>query len=199
MKTSNLSSKAKKYLGRISALVLVISLNAFTVNEQTPFKSTTGSQIKVIGTSNIHDWTMNASSFVCEGNYILKGGQLQDITSLSFSLPVVNLKGKEDLLNSRAHKALKASEYSKITFKLTNAVVQSQQKTIKATGNLTIGGVTNPITFNSTYTLSGDEIICKGSKSIKMSEYGIKPPTFMLGALKVANEVTIDLAIKLKN
>ena len=200
MKTFNFNTgKTRGILGRMLALVLAISLNAFTVNEQTPFKVAGGSQIKVNGTSNIHDWTMNATNFVCEGTYVLAGTQLQDVTALSFTLPVTNLKGKEDLLNTRAHKALKAAQHNKITFKLTNATVVSAQKIIKANGNLTIGGVTKPVTLQTTYTINGDEVICKGSKSIKMSEFGIKAPTFMMGALKVADEVTIDLTLKLKN
>lgn len=200
MKTSNYhTGKTKRYLGRILALVLAISLNAFTVNEQTPFKAAGGSQIKVNGTSNIHDWTMNAASFSCEGTYVQNDGQLVDVSALNFTLPVVNLKGKEDLLNTRAHKALKAEQFNKITFKLTNADVVQQQRIIKAAGNLTIGGVTKPVTLQTAYTVNGNELICKGSKSLKMSEYGLKTPTFMMGALKVADEVTIDITLKLKN
>jgi polyisoprenoid-binding protein YceI len=77
--------------------------------------------------------------------------------------------------------------------------VVPQQKVIKATGNLTIAGVTKPVALQTTYTVNGDEVVCKGSKTLKMSEYGIKAPTFMMGALKVADEVTIDLSLKLKN
>lgn len=189
----------KKYFGRIAGLILAISLTAFTVNETTQFKNVSGSQLKVNGTSNIHDWTMNASSFTCEGNVVLKGDQLQDISALSFTLPVANLKGKEDLLNTRAHKALKAEQFNKITFKLTNATVVPQQKVIKAAGNLTIAGVTKPIVLQTNYAVSGNEITFKGSEAIKMSDFNIKAPTFMMGALKVADAVTIDITLKLKN
>ena len=198
MKTLNLRN-TKRYFGRIASLILVISLTAFTVNETTPFKNVGGSQLKVNGTSNIHDWTMNATGFTCEGNVVLKGGQLEDISALSFTLPVANLKGKEDLLNTRAHKALKAEQYNKITFKLTNATVVPQQKIIKAAGNLTIAGVTKPIVLQTNYAVNGDEITFKGSEAIKMSDFNIKAPSFMMGALKVADAVTIDITLKLKN
>lgn len=200
MKTLNFNTgKTRRIFGRMLALVLALSLNAFTINEQTPFKVAGGSQIKVNGTSNIHNWAMNATSFACEGTYILNGGQLVDVNALSFSLPVTNLKGKEDLLNTRAHKALKADQYNKITFKLSKADVVPAQKVIRAAGNLTIGGVTKPVTLQTTYTVNGDELIVKGSKALKMSEFGLKAPSFMMGALKVADEVTIDINLKLKN
>lgn len=200
MKSLNFNTgNTRRNFLRMLALVMVIGFTAFTVNDQTPFKVAGGSQIKVDGTSNIHDWTMNATSFACEGTYVLNGGQLVDVTALSFTLPVANLKGKEDLLNTRAHKALKADQHNKISFKLTKADVVAAQKVIKVAGNLTIGGVTKPVTLQTNYTVNGDELICKGSKSIKMSEFGIKAPSFMMGALKVADAVTIDLNLKLKN
>jgi hypothetical protein len=35
-------------------------------------------------------------------------------------------------------------------------------------------------------------ITCSGSKKIQLTDYGIKPPTFMLGAMKVYNDLTIQ-------
>ncbi|MEJ6980039.1 YceI family protein [Pedobacter sp. P351] len=200
MKTSNFNTgKTTRFFGLTLAVLLAIGLNAFTVNAQTPFKNVTGSQIKVDGTSNIHDWTMSATGFSSEGICVLNGSQLQDLTALSFALPVTNLKGKDDLLNTRAHKALKAELFNKITFKLTNATIESKQKIIKAMGNLTIGGVTKSVTLQASYTVDGDEITFKGSEVLKMSEYSIKPPTFMMGALKVADPVTVNFILKVKN
>jgi len=200
MKHSNLNtSKTAKYLGGILTFLLVGGLAAFTIVETRPFKSVGGSQITVRGTSNIHDWSMSATAFNCEGSFVMKGEQLQDVSTLSFSLPVNNLKGKEDLLNTRAHKALKAEQFNKIAFTLTNATVVPQQKIITASGNLTIAGLTKVIILQTAYTVNGDEITCRGSKSVKMSDFNVKAPTFMMGALKVANEVTIDITLKLKN
>ncbi|WP_411275475.1 YceI family protein [Daejeonella sp.] len=198
---SNLNLSTRKYFSRFLLLITVLSIHAFTqkATGQSSYKSTVGSQIKVNGTSNIHDWIMSATNFNCEGSFLLKNDQLQDVTALNFSLPVTNLKGKEDLLNKRAHKALKAEQFSRITFQLTNATVVAQQKSIKVTGNLTIAGVTKRVSIQTNYTVNGEELTCKGSQNIDMSDFNIKAPTFMMGALKVANEVTIDILLKLKN
>lgn len=197
---SNPNSKPIYFKWLLTTLV-VLSITAIThkAQSQTPYESIPGSQIKVSGTSNLHDWDMLATKFTCEGSFLIKGGQLQDIHSLSFILPVNNLKSKESLMDTRTYKALKAEEHDKITFKLTEAIVSSQQKTIKATGNLTISGVTNQVIIQTNYVVNPDEsITCKGSKLIKMSDYKIKAPSFMLGALKTGNEVTIDLLLILK-
>ena len=152
MKTSkNLSSNQNLTAKKIIFSILTCGLLFFgiTVLAQSIYKVSPNSSIKVIGTSNIHDWDMKANAFVCEGNFDFKGNQLLDVKSLSFSLPITNLKSKESLLNTRAYKALKAEQFSKITFKLTSATVVASQKLIKSTGNLTIGGVTNVVTLNS--------------------------------------------------
>lgn len=183
----------------MACVVLFTFIYLPTTSAQNTYKIGAGSQIKVIGTSNIHDWDMTAVNFAFDANFTVKGADVQDVSALSFVLPVKNLKGKEDLLNSRAYKALKEEQFDKISFKLIEAVIVPQQRIIKATGNLTISGVTKKVLIQTTYTVASDEsITCKGSKAIKMSEFNIKAPSFMMGALKVADEVTIDILLKLK-
>lgn len=183
------------------ALIIVLGVLVFTqtVQAQTSYRITEGTQVKVSGTSNLHDWTMLSKSFTCDAQFLLKGGVLQDISTLNFSLPVTNLKSKEDLMDTRAYKTLKAEQFSKITFKLLHGTVVPQLKMINAVGNLTIAGVTNKITLQTTYVINADETItCKGTKLVKMSDFKIKAPSFMLGALKTGNEVSIDLLLKFK-
>lgn len=199
MKVLNIKNGGvKKITAGVFAFLVAVGL-AGEVRAQSAYKIQAGSHIKVNGTSNLHDWTMLATNFNCNATVTLKADQLQDISGLSFVLPVKNLKSKEDLMDTRAYKALNAEKYNQISFKLTDAVVNAQQKIVKATGSLTISGVTNQVVIQANYTTSGDEIIFKGSKSIKMSDFKIKAPSFMMGALKTGDEVVIELALKLKN
>jgi len=202
MKSLNTNTRrTRRYLVKFLGLIMIISLNAFTqkVYSQNSYKMIPGSSIKVSGTSTLHDWSMLASTFTCDGNFIIKGGQLQDVSSLNFILPVTNLKSKEDAMDSKAYKSLKEDQFKTITFKLTKATVVPQQKIIKATGNLTISGVTNEITIQTDYVLNSDETItCKGTKALKMSDYKIKQISMMLGALKTGDAINIDILLKLK-
>jgi polyisoprenoid-binding protein YceI len=180
------------------AILGILALTMLSVQAQTNYKLGPGSQIKVSGTSNVHDWDMVSSNFTADAAFTLKGKQVQDLKTLVFVLPVTSLKSKEDLLTTRAHKALKAKENSKIGFKLTNASLIPGQKIIKATGNLTIAGVTKLVNLQTSYVVNADEsITCKGTQEIKMSDYGIKAPSYMMGAMKTGNEVTIDILLKL--
>lgn len=182
-----------------SILVLVAMGIGITQNSQaqTLYKATAGSSLAVNGTSNIHDWKMEVKSIPAEVVLEVEGTQVTDIKSLNFTLPVKNLKGKEDLLNSRAYKAMKEDAHKNISFKMTSGSVS--QNIIKVNGNLTIAGVTKPVTLQAKAIVNADgTVTCIGSRKLKMSDHGIAPPSFMLGALKVADDITIDFNLKLK-
>ena len=199
MKNSN--NTVRNYLLKLSTLSIILLISGFVsgLQAQTSFKLIEGSQIKVSGTSNIHDWSMLSKNLSSDANFIVKNEILQEISSLNFSLPVASLKSKDDLMDTRAHKTLKAAQFNKISFKLTEATVVPQKKIVNVVGNLTFAGVTNKIVLQTTYILNADETITyKGTKVIKMSDFKIKAPSFMLGALKTGNEVSIDLFLKFK-
>lgn len=196
------TQRLQKYFGRIitTTMLLTMIISTEFAHSQSAYKVAPGSNIKVSGTSNLHDWIMVSNTFVSGGSFKVKDGQLLDINSLLFVLPVNTLKSKDKLMDTRAYKALKEEKFTKITFKLTQATVVPSQNIIKTIGQLTIGDVTNKISIQSSYVLNADEsITCKGNKSIKMSDYNIKAPSFMMGALKTGDVVNIDFLLKLKN
>ncbi|WP_069659674.1 YceI family protein [Arcticibacter eurypsychrophilus] len=203
MKKANITPLRNRYQTFMILFLSTICAISFTpqAGAQT-FKAVAGSEIKVLGSSNIHDWTMEATSFTGDAQLVFKAGNLQDVSSFSFTLPVKNLKGKEGLLNTRAHKALKADKFTTITFKLSTATVTpltTNQYTIKATGALTISGVTKTVTLQAKGIENTDgTVTVSGSRKIKMSEFEVEPPSFMLGALKVTDDVTVNFSLKLK-
>lgn len=181
------------------ALAIVSTISSLYVNAQNGVRS---SDIKVLGSSNLHDWKMKAQSTNVSAKFDVKPGtnQLTDISALSFTMPVKGLKSDESLMDSRAYGTLKADKYDKITFNMSSAVVTpaaNNQYVVKATGNLTISGVTKPVTLVANGVVNPDKsITITGAQKIKMSEFGVKPPTFMLGALKVADVVTVEYNLK---
>ncbi|TZF86244.1 YceI family protein (plasmid) [Pedobacter sp. BS3] len=191
MKSNQTNRQGSRRL--FALLVIILSAAQLTFGQGVAYKA--GGEIKVLGTSNLHDWDMKAQTFTCDAQFTFKAGELSDISQLDFTLPVKNLKSKETSMDGRAYKALKAEQFNKISFKLNTADVSGQ--TIKATGNLTIAGVTKNIALNATARVNADgSVTCTGSKKIKMTDFKIEPPTFMMGALKTGDEVTIEFALK---
>lgn len=194
--TKNTNTNITKYVSLF--VIALMCITAFTTANAQTYKVAAGSNIKVTGTSNLHDWEMNAKTFTADASIVVKGDAIQDINSLNFTLPVKNLKSKESLMDTRAYKTLNEEKFDKITFKLTEATVVPGQKVVKVTGNLTISGVTNLVTIQSAYVMNADESITfKGSRKMKMSDFKIKAPSFMMGALKTGDAITIDIQLKL--
>jgi len=149
--------------------------------------------IKVLGSSNVHDWVMTSTAIESEGTFDLNGHQLHAFT---LQLAFTSLKSDHASMDDRTYKAVNAKKFPDISYKLTSAEVTPGGKgtyLIKTKGDLTIAGVTQPVSIDVTAVVNADNTItCSGSKKIQLTDYGIKPPTFMLGAMKVYNDLTIQ-------
>jgi polyisoprenoid-binding protein YceI len=190
-------------------LGLAICLTGFTslLQAQTNYRITESKDVnmKLSGTSTLHNWTMNAKNFGGEALFILKPGndhQLSAIKSLTFSLAVTDLKSGESGLDNNAYKALKADANKSITYKLLSATISPEKGNkfmIKTRGNLTISGVTKEVSFDVFGIVNADETItCTGSDKLNMTDYGVKPPKFMFGAMKTGDAVTLDFTLVYK-
>jgi hypothetical protein len=76
-----------------------------------------------------------------------------------------------------------------IEFRSTDVRIDGQRWTV--TGDLTLLGQTNPLTFDLTVADDGS---VSASAVVKQTDWGMKPYTAFWGALKVADEVTVELA-----
>jgi len=200
-------TKMKNIFKHIPAMI-AIGIMSLTSNlyAQSIYKLTDSKDIgmKLSGTSTLHNWTMNASAFGGEAQFEVKqdSRQLSAIKSLTFSLAVQDLKSGESGLDKNAYKALKTSTYKDIVFKLLSATVtpgKDNKYLVKAQGNLTIAGVTKEVTINATAVVNENgTITCTGSHQLNMTDYGVKPPTFMLGAMKTGDAITLDFTMVYK-
>lgn len=162
--------------------------------------------VKVSGKSNVHDWAMTAQNPICEADF----GELsaaentpKSLTSLSFSVNAKSLKSEHSSMDNRTYKVIKADEFPKITFKQISAVITPVSKgkfSIKTTGSLTIAGVSKTVTLQVNGTVNQDHsITCTGTQKLKLTDYSIQPPSFMLGAMKVGDELSIAFNLTFKN
>jgi polyisoprenoid-binding protein YceI len=60
---------------------------------------------------------------------------------------------------------------------------------LAVSGDLTMGGKSNPVTF----TLTGDGGAIAASAKVNQSDWGIKPYSALFGALKVNDDVTVEV------
>lgn len=196
----NVTATASKITRALFAFIVITATWAManTVAAQTYVVKSY--DMKISGTSNMHDWSMKAKDVTVNSVWNISPGKISDISGLEFTMPVKGLKSSSDLMDSRTYSTLKADKHQKINFKLTAADVIPQagnQYLIKATGNLTIGGVTKQVVLLANGVMNNDKLITvTGKQKIKMSDWSIKAPSFMLGAMKVGDEVTIEYNLK---
>jgi polyisoprenoid-binding protein YceI len=188
---------------KYAPVLIVICILAFgTLHAQSTYKinASKGIDMKLSGTSTLHNWKMDATTFSGDADFNFKSaGQLSALNSLTFALAVADLKSGESGLDKNAYKALDTKDHKDITYKLISAIVTPQgdgKYLIKATGYLTIAGVTRKVTMDVYATVNTDKsITCTGSKKLNMTDYAVKPPKFMLGAMKTGDAITLDFRL----
>lgn len=185
-------------------IIAAVALMAATITNAQVIRKTSSFAIKLSGTSNLHDWVMNGKSGSIEANLNMASNvnYLAGIQSLTFTMPVKSLKSTEgSLMDSRAYDALKEEKYHNITFKLLSATpanTQANKTQFQVTGLLTISGVTKQINMTANAVRNADgSIIISGQQKLKMTDFGIKPPSFMFGALRTGDNLTIDYTVHL--
>jgi polyisoprenoid-binding protein YceI len=155
----------------------------------------------VAGTSNLHDWESEVEDVKLTGKFGLENGVLKSVSDVAVNIAVSSIKSsKGSIMDSKTHNALNYKKYPNITYKLTKVnSIETKGSSFVAhtTGNLTIAGSTKAIDMDVTVKPNGaNEIEISGLKKIKMTTFGVKPPTAMMGALTTGDDVTIKFTIK---
>jgi len=202
-----LKSKMKNNIKKAAVLIVFFTLGLQHLQAQSEYKLADSKNIamKLSGTSTLHKWDMNARKFSGNASFDFKPGsitELASLKSLTFLLAVANLSSGEKRLDKNAYKALKAKQFKNITYKLTSATVSPEggdKYLLKTHGELTVAGVTKEIMMDVHCQVNGDgTITCTGTDTLNMTDYQVKPPTFMLGAMKTGNAITLDFTMVYK-
>lgn len=154
--------------------------------------------VNVHGTSSVHDWTMKASKVAGE----LGLNSSKQISTVTIKIEVKSLKSGKGIMDDKTYEAFDSKKNPYIVFQLTEA---SQSKLtdndteVTLTGNLTFAGATRKISIKTLgkITKSGDYQL-KGSVPLKMTDFKMKPPTAMLGAMKTGDGVTVKFDVTFK-
>jgi len=159
--------------------------------------------IKLNGTSNLHDWEMKAVSGTSAASFVVTNGKVTSLSSLNFSLPAKNLKSGKSAMDKNTYKALNTDANPNISFVLTSATVVStggNNYKLNCQGKMSIAGKTNKTELVATgiYNPADKSFTVTGVKKMKMTDYNVKPPTALLGTIKTGNDITISYNLKFK-
>lgn len=151
--------------------------------------------VKMEGTSTMHDWHMVSEQGISDVIFNFDGSNLTAMPSLTFTVQAESLKSSTKGLNKNAYKTLNTDKYPSIGFSSNYATVHTtgvNSYLMSVKGRLTISGVTKDVWVSVACKVNPDESIqASGSCKLKMTDYNLVPPTFMFGAMKTGDEVTI--------
>lgn len=158
--------------------------------------------IKMEGTSTLHDWHMTSQEGLSNVIFNFNGSSLTSIPSLTFTVQVETLKSGTKGLNKNAYKALNVEKFPTITFSSHQASIRANGANtyvVSAKGKLTISGVSKDVSLAVTCKVNSDlSVQANGSCNLKMSEYKVEAPSFMFGAMKTGDDVSIHFNALLK-
>lgn len=178
------------------ALFIMIFTVAYSSFAQVDYTLTQSkSKLSVQGTSSMHDWEMLAGDLKSNLAVNLENGDLVEINEVTFSCPVEKILSDNSIMDGKTHNALKAEDHPIINFTLKSIEYlkhSGNNFSGELSGVLKIAGVskTMNIRFSGSVT-ENQSLQIKGSIPLKMSDFDIKPPTAMFGALKTGNEVEL--------
>ncbi len=180
-------------------ICLILLLFAITSNllAQEKFQLGPKPELKVTGTSTLHDWEMISTQATGEAILVQQDGRLQGIQKLSVQMPAESIKSGKGAMDKNTYAALNTKKHQQIQFILTD-IEPTGANTWNAKGNFTIAGVTQPAAFEVKSTQSGSTYSFRGKHDFKLTDYQIDPPTALLGTVKTGNEVSIHFDIKLQ-
>lgn len=166
----------------------------------------TGSRVWFDGTSTLRSWSCSAdqvdatltSASDAVLSETLEGKKVAGSVQVDF--PVSRLECKNGTMNEHMGKALKAKEFGGIRFAMTNyEVTKSTSVSGTLHGTLTLAGSTMPVVVPVQFAPAADGAVrVTGKVPVKMTDWGIKPPTLMLGSIKVGPVVTVNFDLLLQ-
>jgi polyisoprenoid-binding protein YceI len=177
---------------------------ALTLSAQTRYVASPGSKVKIDGTSNIHDWTVEGQviSGVMEVNPadLFKGAAGKVNASVDVKIPVRSLKSGKDTMDQVMQEHMSMDKYPMINYKLSELTVIKGKAggpmECESKGDLVVSGATNKITMPVTITKEGeDKLKINGKINLKMTSFNIKPPqpALAMGLIKTGDDVKLDI------
>ncbi|MDX1419898.1 MAG: YceI family protein [Rubricoccaceae bacterium] len=174
----------------LALLVAVAGLAGWAALERFTFAS--GSRITVEGTSTVHDWTCTAGSFTGAFDAAVAEAALSGINGLAVTVPVGALDCNNGTMNGKLRDALGASAIRFVASTVRATPPSGGRFAVEADGQLTIRGATRAQRVQAQgQVLRDGRYRFTGSVPVTMSQFGVDPPTAMLGTLRTGDRVTV--------
>lgn len=166
------------------------------------------SRITISGSTNISQFACFSHSEVPTGSFLLEEtgpqGRALRFHDAYLQISVSSFDCGHRIMNRDMHQSLGGNKFPYITIKILAATnINHNPKTSTGTARILVAITLNGKTQNSlmpiSYQMSDiNNIVVDASKKMRMSDFGVKPPSPALGLVKVNDEITIKLSLRLE-
>lgn len=158
-------------------------------------------EINITGTSTLHNWTVVAGEVTdFPENLSITIEEGQTIDSFAFKVSVASLDGgRGPSMNGKIQKALKATTAPMIVYQQTAPALITQKEEVwmlQSTGNLTLAGVQKELSVQVLLEKEENQLVFKGSTPLKMSEFGMTPPSAMFGQIQTHDDIAVHFVFR---
>jgi hypothetical protein len=165
------------------------------------------SELTVEGTSSLHAWhckTNKLNAYVDVDPAYNKDltKVARPIAAVKVNIVVKTLTCGNSQMDRNMYSTLKADDNQMIKYTLTGydlltGSVSPSSFTARTNGTVVIAGQEKPIAMKiSAERTSDGTAVAEGEQTLLLTDFGITPPSFMFGTLKVGNEVKVKFTIK---
>lgn len=166
-----------------------------------------GSKLWVSGTSSVRSFECKATEFDATVSTIGAGTAMaiangsKGVSAVEVTVPSMKLDCGNGTMTDHMRKAIKAKDAPSIAFKLSGYELAKSATgtTVDMKGTLTLGGTTKPVSIQALAKAEGGLLHVTGTHALKMTEYGLKPPSLMMGTMKVNENVKVNFDLLLKD
>lgn len=165
------------------------------------------STLSLEGDSTLHKYHSKATQLqaVLETKPGAAGGlaeliQNGDVSRLEFTVVIAGLKSGKGQLDRNMSNTLNAKEHPAITYRMTRyelkpGVAGGKKWLISAPGILNVAGKDKDVVLSAQLDADAEHAEISGEQELLMTDFGVKPPVLMMGALKTADKVVIHYDI----
>lgn len=164
-----------------------------------------GSEITIQGTSTLHEFHCKTDKIIA---YVdVDQSYTRDLTkvakplvSVKVNIVATTLKCGNGTMDSNMYKTLKTDQFQLIKYTMSGYdLLEATSSSFSANtkGTLQIAGQDKPVDIKiNAARLAEGKATAEGEETIKLTDFGIDPPSFMFGRLKVGNEIQVRFNLK---
>ena len=153
--------------------------------------------VSIHGTFSIHSWAETVQKVSGELVGTVNADGSAAIQSIRMVMEVRSIKSDMgSVMDNKTFKALKADADPEITFLITAPFIihpSAAGDTVSLQGHLTLAGVTRPVIMRvMSFKAAEGTLSIEGEQKIKMTDFGVKPPSALFGVMKASPDITIN-------